>query len=1161
MYLKKLELYGFKSFADKTVLTFDKGVSAIIGPNGCGKSNITDAIRWCLGEKKTKSMRTKAMQDVIFGGTKARKEAGMAEVTLTFDNSQNVIPIDYSEVAITRKLFRSGESEYFINKTQCRLKDIIDLFLDTGIGTGGSSIIEQNKVEELVMATPETRREFLEEVAGVAKYKVRREEALRRLDGVSVEMSRLEDSLKVYEDQKKKLDQQARKAKQCKKYKEDLTKYEIAEVVNNLARGYEELEKIKTNIEPKIREFETANVSLHQTEAELQDLRLSQTENNEKYISLNNEFQEFKTEIAVADAKISNLDQKDSELTIEHDGLQTEIEDAKNKIVQYEDDKAKMSTAGNDDIEAEVARLKADLDEKEAKYNIIKQQIEDLEAKEDEIRTKLEDLSQNKDSLNNSKVTVIQEQATAQASVESAQRNIDRLNNDIAPANQEIESYNIQLETVTNSLKETETKFETCKQTVMTIDAEIESLKDKEIEYNKKISGLEAKIDTLKEMDAENPVANAIKAVKALGGVKYTFSEIISPDLDKIDIVASALGDKLDYLICDNMQQADDAIKYLTDNDMCRLTFLISENISNDIQISPSTDGAVELFKMLNCLPEYEKIGKFIADGIFINNNKIYSAAMVTGGVKNISDKPVLVEEQIKKLQQEIAGLKVELENLNKEIDNREDSKLNISLDKGSFEKSKYEIKSQIDVINDKIQERKNDISDTASEIEKFLKEKEQNQQILDGVNNKIADIDMQLTNIETETISLNEELVKTEQEIEAYKPQEDEASGAYIESSNRYASRNSDLANRQQGEKYLIESINNLNSEIEKKTNRIAEIETELKSVQEKREVEKTSIQTNREMMTQKETELQLVIGDRDKIQTDIDNKENILAEIRIKAGQLNDEVANLQKDQSSFNTQKDMLEKQILENYGKTYEEIKGEYIGVEVNKEEIARLKKKIEEFGAINWSAEEEYEVLIQRYDFMQAQKKDLEKAKSDLEETIKKINDTTVENFKKTFDEVREHFKLLYKKVFGGGEADLILTDENNLLESGVDIKAQPPGKTVKNIMQCSGGEKAFTAVALLFSTFMVKPSPFCILDEVDAPFDDANVGRYNNIIREFAQDTQFMVVTHNKRTMEMADTLYGVTMEQQGISKIIAVRMNKDSEKVIDEILSVKKDN
>lgn len=1155
MYLKKLELCGFKSFADKTVLTFEKGVSAIIGPNGCGKSNISDSIRWCLGEKRTKSMRTKAMQDVIFGGTKKRAAAGMAEVTLTFDNSQNMIPIDYSEVAITRKLFRSGESEYFINKTQCRLKDIIDLFLDTGIGTGGYSIIEQNKVEELVMANPETRREFFEEAAGVAKYKVRREETLHRLKNIEVDLSRLDDSLKIIGEQIKKLDLQAKKAKQCKKYKEDLAKYEIAEVVNNLARGYEEIEKLKIQIEPKLREYESTNVTLHQLEAEQQDLRLAKAENDEKYISLNSEVSELKAESAVADANIKNLQQKDADLIQEQDRLRVEIEDAQEKILKYEEDLKNANTT-DDGIEGEVENLKKETEQKFEKYNLIKQQLVDLEKTEDDTRTKLVELDQNKDTLINSKTTIIQEQAEATATVSSIDRNIERLSSDVAPANQEIESFEQQLQEAQNSLKELESKVEASKQVVLNIDTEIDNLKEKEIEYNKKIAGLEAKISTIKEMDAENPVKVAINAVKSLGYIKYSVGEIISPDLDRIDIVANALGDKIDYLICDTMQQAEDAIKYLLENNLCRLSFLVSEKIPNDIQVQQSSDSAIELFKILNCLPEYEKIGKYVSYGIFVNNDKIYSSAIVSGGAKNVSDKPVLVEEQIKKMQQEIENLKVELENLDKEIDSKEESKLSISFQDREVEKSKLTMQAQTEIIQEKINNRKAEISDTATEIEQLKKEKEEKQQLLDTVNEKSKDIDQQLSDIETETLTLNETLSKVEQEIDALRNQEEQANQEYINISNNYERRKSDLEHRTTGQKYITDSIDNLKSQIEQKTNRTAEIETELQTIQTNKETEVTNIQKYEEEKTQKETELQIVMGDKDRLQGEIDAKEIAISETRTKVAQLNEEVNSLQSDQRSYNTQKDILEKQIIETYGKTYEEIKEQYIGVEVNKEEIARLKKKIESFGAINWSAEEEYESLSQRYNFIQDQQKDLLKAKQDLEETIKKINETTIVNFKKTFDEVREHFRTLYKKVFGGGDADLILTDENNLLESGVDIKAQPPGKNVKNIMQCSGGEKAFTAVALLFSFFMVKPSPFCILDEVDAPFDDANVGRYNNIIREFSQKTQFMVVTHNKRTMEMADTLYGVTMEQQGVSKIISVRMNKDSEKEIDQILS-----
>ncbi|WP_413853072.1 chromosome segregation SMC family protein, partial [Candidatus Ruminimicrobium bovinum] len=426
MYLKKLELCGFKSFADRTVLTFEHGVSAIIGPNGCGKSNTADAIRWCLGEQRAKSMRSKAMQDVIFGGTKTRAATGMAEVTLVFDNSQNSIPIDYSEVAITRRLFRSGESEYFINKAQCRLKDIKDLFLDTGIGTGGYSIIEQNKVEELVMANPETRREFFEEAAGVAKYKVRREETIHRLEKVESEMSRLKDSLNIYQDQIKKLDIQARKAKQYKKYQEELAKYEVAELVNELAVGYEKIATLKQELEPKIREYETANTNLNQMEAELENIRLQQTELDEQFVALSNIFGELKAAVTVSDTKIQTSRQRESELTLEQERLRIETEDSNEQIEKYKQDSLNQNTDGVN-IEDEVKKLKEDLNFKESKYNALKEQLSAYEKQEEEIRSKLDTFEQEKESLINSKTNIFQEQSDANSEVGSLIRQIERL--------------------------------------------------------------------------------------------------------------------------------------------------------------------------------------------------------------------------------------------------------------------------------------------------------------------------------------------------------------------------------------------------------------------------------------------------------------------------------------------------------------------------------------------------------------------------------------------------------------------------------------------------------------------------------------------------------------------------------------------------------------
>lgn len=1155
MYLKKLEICGFKSFADRTTLSFEPGVSCIIGPNGCGKSNISDAIRWCLGEQRAKSMRTKAMQDVIFNGAKSRAVAGLSEVTLLFDNSQNTIPIDFSEVAITRRLFRSGESEYFINKAQCRLKDIRDLFLDTGIGTGGYSIIEQNSVEKLVMATPETRREFFEEAAGVAKYKLRREETLHRLEKVDSDMNRLTDSLKIYESQIKQLDIQAKKAKQYKKYQEDLAKYEIADIVNNLALGYKKIEEVQQELEPKIREYESTNVLLHQAETEVQDLRVAQSENDEQYVELNKQYSDLKAEISISDTKIANLKQKDSELLLEQDRLKLEIEDFNGKIVKYEQDIQNINTS-DDGIEQEVAQLKSEVEQKEQIYNEIKQKVSDLETQEDEARTKVISLDQEKDSLINSKTSIIQEQAQANAEVSSIERNIERLEQDVAPANEEIEKYNQSLIAAQNSLKELEEKENATKQVVLNVDTEIENLKDKEIEFNKKIASLEGRISTLKEMDSQDPLKESIKAITDLGYVKTKVSDIISPDLDRLEIVANALGDKLDYLVCDSFEQAESAIKYLQENNLCKLSFIVLDKISNDIQIQQSTDDAVELFKMLNCSSEYEKVGKFLSNGIFVKDNKVYGNAIVFGGGKNSSDKPVLVGEQIKKIQQEIEQLQQQLTQINTEIDKQEDVKLNISFDNQKLSNDKVRFNAQIDNIKESIQKRQADISDTANEIEKLKQEKVQKQSFADTINGKVDEIDSKLNDIEQQSDSLNETLSKIDLEIDALRNQEDQAQQDFFTASNTFEKRNNDLQHRQQGQQYIVDNITNLKSQIEKNTARLQEIDVQMQQVLNDQDSESKNIQSYNEQIIETEAKLQLVISKREEIQTDIDNKNAVINETKVKVDALSSQVSAMEGDRKAFIAQKELLEQRIKDTYNKTFDELKDEYLGVEVNREEIDRIKKKMESLGQVNLAAQDEYDQLSQRYNFIQTQQQDLSKAKKDLEDLIKKINETTVENFKKTFDKVRENFKNLYKKLFGGGEADLFLTDENDLLKTGVDIKAQPPGKLVKNIMQCSGGEKALTAVALIFSFFLTKPAPFCILDEVEAPLDDANIGRYINVIREFSKNTQFLVVTHNKRTMEMADVLYGVTMEQQGVSKIISVRMNRESDKEIDAILS-----
>ncbi|WP_413853919.1 hypothetical protein, partial [Candidatus Ruminimicrobium bovinum] len=730
----------------------------------------------------------------------------------------------------------------------------------------------------------------------------------------------------------------------------------------------------------------------------------------------------------------------------------------------------------------------------------------------------------------------------------------ERLQADIEPSEKEIENDKKNLEQTQLQLEELNRKEIQSKEVILNIEKEIENLENNENKLKEDRAAAQARIDTLKEMIAQDPVKVAIKTVIEQGYAKATIGSVIDPKQENISIVATALGSRLDYLICDTKQQAESAIEYLKNNNLVRLTFFVLENIPAEFSQTQLTEGTMVLFDLLNVSPEYESAVKFISNGIYINDNKIYNGAFISGGSDESSDKPVLMEEQIKKLSEDIESKKKQLSEISENITKQEDTKLNVNLDNGQTGNEKTRIDAKILYLKEAIEQKQNNIADTVKEIENLKNEQIAKQAVADSVNERIAETDNKLADIETEITGLETNLQQIASDSDNLKAQEETVHNEYITSSTKFAQREEYLKNRQQGQEY----INNLKIQVEQKTARIAEIDKQLQDILTFQETETINIQKSQQEQTEKETELQLIKGKREEIINTIETKNNVIHDTKMKVEELRQTVSDMEGNQKAFNAQKELLETRIKETYGKTFDELKDEYLGVEVDREKIDKIKKKMEDLGQVNLAAQDEYDQLSQRYDFIVKQQDDLSKAKKDLEDVIQKINQTTIENFKKTFDLVRDNFKTLYKKLFGGGEADLILTDENNLLETGVDIFAQPPGKHPKNILQCSGGEKTLTAIALLFAFFLVKQSPFCILDEVDAPLDDANVGRYINIIKEFSQKTQFLVVTHNKRTMEMADILYGVTMQELGISKIISVKMNRESDKQIDEILNKK---
>lgn len=1150
MYLKKVEVCGFKSFADKTVLNFEQGISGIIGPNGCGKSNISDSIRWCLGEQRAKSMRSSNMQEVIFGGTQTRATTGMAEVSLTFDNSQNILPIDYSEVTVTRRLFRSGESEYFINKTQCRLKDIRDMFLDTGIGSDGYSIIEQGKVDFLTTAKPEDRRELFEEAAGVSKYKVRREETLRRLEKIDADMSRLSDALAIHKQQITALDIAAKKAKQYKKYQEELANYEVASLVHHISYGNNEIVRIKTELDPKIKEFESTNTLMAQLDTEIQEIRLSLDEKNESYVSVNKDLSEIKMQIGVADQIIQHAMQREGEIKSEKESLEQELVVNREKVIQMEE---QLKTLNSDDgtLADDLVKYEADYREKERQYNLVKSRLSELEARENEIREKLSQFEFEKEQQHNLKAELSESRIHLDAELDSLRRIISRLENDVEPTRQEIVNIEADLESANTSIGSFETKKEEINKIISENEEKRKSLENILLKHKESLASNDSRVSTLKEFDQQDPVRSSIRAVLSLGNLaRGPVSSIIDADADKQELVASALGERLNYLVCDTAEKADQAIKFLEENGLSRLSFIVADKISDSVQNSAIglPQGYTELIKFLKYNSSDEKIIRYVCSGALVSGNKIYGNVVVSGGGKISFEKPVLIEEQIKNLQNKSEELKLNISTAQSEIERIYENQINLRLEKERLGFDAIKVKTQIEGKRSQIEEKKNDIKSITEEINKHKEEISSKATELNSFNEKISVFEIKLAEHEDEENRFYEELKIIENDTFAAKKEEETSAPLMMEARSVWDKKVAEFENKRQGQKYLLDNIANIKKQIEYAENKIVESDEKLSELLTSQETETVKIQQLYESQAQKEVEIQSSLTDRQSLQDVLDSKTNEWHALRGKVDELNNEVNAMQIDLKNFEYQKNDLEKRLAETYSKTYEEIKNDFDGIEVNNEEITKIKRKMESLGSVNLAAQEEYDALEQRYNFLLAQQQDLLKAKDDLLEVIKKINQSTIENFKKTFDIVRDNFKNLYRKLFGGGEADLMLTDENNLLESGVDIYAQPPGKKLQNISLCSGGEKALTAVALLFAFFMVKPSPFCILDEVDAPLDDANVGRYNSMIKEFASKTQFLVVTHNKRTMEMADVLYGVTMEEHGISKIISVKMNKQDE-------------
>jgi chromosome segregation protein len=1192
LYLSKLEILGFKSFAQKTNVIFNDGITSIVGPNGCGKTNIVDAIRWCLGEQKSSALRSDKMENVIFNGTATRKPMGMAEVSLTIHNTKGILPTEYTDITISRRIFRSGESEYLLNKNICRLKDITNLFMDTGIGANAYSVIELKMVETILSNKAEERRTMFEEAAGVNKYKLRRRLSLKKLDDVKADLTRVNDIVSEVEKKVNSLERQARKADRYNNFSARLRELELDLAERELAlftiqtengkTAKEEFFKQKIKLESEIArvddELKAHREKLLVIESELKEKRSELTLQTEKIYHAQNT-------ISLNKERISSLERNVERFTTELEELKIQLAESKN-IIDSGDDTIKTTEENIHLKEMERIRLEEKLKTQEtaleekrvqlkAHSEILLEMFKEITGKENELKN-TEDLLNQKTEL-----------------IAKLNEKISSLTSHIAKTVGYIEELGNEKSELENTLKEAESVFLAKQKEKEDLETELTALKDKELEEKSVLNTLKDKIEFIQSMiDSLEGVSKGAKALLddrswAMGGTTILAHIGDSEDRFRFAIEA-ALKNNLNNILIETLDDLKRGIEYLRVNDIGKASFFISgvfkkanKNVIDRISAYLTDRKAKKLRKepgVIGYAWEFVKsevkwqefFGNILHRTIIVNDLEtafrllerysLFNYATLTGDYVDASG--VVEAGSPPRIDDTLFGRKHLLENLRRELPLRE-SKLS-ELQK-RIETTEEKIQSiDLKILSEKGRLLVNDLNNVDKQIARFEFEKQKANDEVDKIQNEIQNLSSEANLFDTKRIKL-ESLIGTEHNIrdeeerkrnlleDGVKEKEAEfnTAKAMINQLNLEIERlTGEKKNALNAISRAEESINQINKSIEKREADITYSKNECSNLN-------TLIQDNHFILT----DLEHVKNDLLKSEAEIDVRykairdemtlsENNLSTLRNEREKISDDIHSIEMKLNELRIKTQNLHQNIEENYSlriekKSFDDLEAFNFLERTN--EVHEIKQKVKSLGPVNLLAYSEFEEERERLEFLQKQRNDLIESEKDILKTIEEINNTAQQQFMETFEKIRENFVKIFRTLFDpGDEADLRLEETADPLEAKIEIIAKPKGKRPTSIELLSGGEKTLTAIALLFAIYLVKPSPFCILDEIDAPLDDANIDRFTRILNDFSHDTQFIVVTHNKRTMEAAQTLYGVTMQEEGVSKLVSVRFNED---------------
>lgn len=1139
MYLKAIEIQGFKSFADKSRLDFEPGITCVVGPNGCGKSNVIDSVRWAIGEMSWKSLRSASMVDIIFNGTAKRAPLNMAQVSMVFDNASRQLPLDFNEITVTRKIFRSGESEYYLNKVQCRLRDIRDLFLDTGIGGEGYAIIDQGGVESVLSASAEQRREMFEEVAGVSKYKAKREECIKRLERVDLDLARLADTVALIDEQIKKLDSEAKKARLYQKYREELKESEIAISVCSIKESDGLIAKHSGELAPVVKKLEDLEARISAQEGAAAALDLNLTHKQKEAAEFNEKISASKYQVGLLEGAIKNCDNLTNELTAQVAASGAEAQRGQNRLQELVPALAQLKE--------QLAAVSAELTPLQTHYN---EQTAQAQKMENDLRAAEAQLQRSSGEL----MSLVQKQMEAENRISLEESSMQRENEDLISAEKTSQAQQAGLAGIQKSLQEISARVQTkqteanqAREAIVNGEENVRKLQGLRSALNEKLSvvksaraALSAKLEMIQTQGKNDPywVGAKMVAESGLPGVKGTLRKALKYPAALGVAVEEAFGKYLDAVLCENVQTVEQALSLLKQHGKARAKFIVL----NQVPATPEKPAENALKNQLKYQPELENLINFIIGGYSYGDGTVKGGFFIGGGAEDIRAPEAYWGEE-ETVRGEMTVKAAEEDAVSKEIIANYEM-----LSKAEENLKNLRIKSQEAVLalNSVQNERANKERELRATQDALNRAAQRKQEITLRVDNRKRNVETLKQNLadlkrrHAEAVSRGEELKKSQitlrENAEKLKGEINALSAKLYEVKIKKNNVELDLKSTEY-------EFNSLTASEGQRNQKIASANLRLKSLAEEKLSTQAKLSTERDTLAKLEIDEHKMRADLETLKKDYSDKLAALNACKKESSELTIKRNDLENALSNARRQRTTVANNLFESWNITPEEAQLNYGDKTVDYERVKMMRKRIENMGAVNMTAPEEYDALTGRNTFLRTQIADLESAKKDLKSAINKINQTTRENFKYTFEQVRMHFKNIYQTLFRGGECDLVLTQPDNLLETGIEIYAQPPGKKLLNITSMSGGEKTLTAMSLLFAFFTHNPSPFCIMDEADAALDEANVERYVNLIKEFAKTTQFIVVTHNKRTMESARMLYGITMEESGVSKVMSVNL------------------